>query len=190
MGANNPNFGQSRIKEVRDKISKALMGRQLTAETKAKIREANLGDKNPNFGKLAENHHNFGKALSEERKLNLSYKLGTAIEVYDTESEDKSIYPSQNRAAIALACGTTTVGRYIESQKLFRNKYRITKTSNKDVKEGGEELPLKPTLSGGSDLGLGGVVGVLRGPQPRVGFNLLGRRKYHSSSISPPLVRG
>lgn len=188
MGVNNPNFGKARSKEIREKISEALMGRKISEETKAKIRKANLGDNNPNFGKLGADHHNFGKALAEERKLNLSSIRGTAVEVYDTETKVKSFYSSGRKAGEALTCSKTTISKYIESQELFRGKYRITKASNNDVKEGGGELPLKKTLSAGSDSGFG----VLRGAQLqlREGFNHpkgSGRRKYHSSSNNYPI---
>lgn len=183
MGVNNPNFGKERSKEIREKISEALKGRIISEETKAKIREANLGDKNPNFGKLGADHHNFGKALSEEHKLKLSSIRGTAVEVYDLETKVKSFYPSVRKAGEALTCSKTTISKYIESQELFRGKYRITKASNNDMKEGGEELPLKKTLSG-TDSGFG----VLRGAQLWEG-STQGRRNYHSSSKNYSLIK-
>lgn len=61
-------------------------GKQHCEESRERMRQAKLGDKNPNFGKprddetkqkiseakQGENHHFFGKELSHEHKLNLS----------------------------------------------------------------------------------------------------------------------
>ena len=179
-------FGKARSKEIREKISKALKGRKSSEVTKAKIREANLGEGNPNYGKLGIDHHNFAKALCEEHKLKLSYARGTPIEIYDIETEVKSFYPSTIKAGKALTCSKTTISKYASSKELFRGKYIITKISNNDVKKGGEELLLKP-LSISSDSGFK----VLQNAQLRKGFNHPkepGRRKYHNS-FSPSFIQ-
>lgn len=146
LGVKNPNFGKSHSKETREKISKTLLkseyhpsrfkpgnyafkGKSHSTETKDKMRIAKLGANNPNFG----------KSLSEEAKLNLSSIRGSAVEVYDIETQEKSFYSSLTKAAAALGCSKTTISKYIESKELFRGKYRITKASNNDGPGVGKE---------------------------------------------------
>ena len=161
------------------KIIKALKDRKIFEVTKAKIREANLGEGNPNYGKLGIDLHNFGKAICEEHKLKVSYARGTPIEIYDIETKVKSFYPSTMKAGKAITCSKTTISKYASSKELFRGKYIITKIFNNDVKKRGEELLLNP-LSISSDSGFK----VLQNAQLRKGFNQPkqpGRRKYHNS---------
>jgi len=50
-------------------------GYKHTEETKKKLSEAKIGEKNHMFGKTGEAHHNYGKELSDETKMKLSAAL-------------------------------------------------------------------------------------------------------------------
>lgn len=135
LGAKNPNFGKSHSQEILKKISEstsgenhytaskglpgnsAFKGKTHSGDTKYKMSIAKLGANNPNFG----------KTMTEEAKLNLSYIRGSAVEVCDMETGEKSYYPSINKAASALSCGKSTIYKYLDSKELYKGKYKVTK---------------------------------------------------------------
>lgn len=149
LGENNPNFGKSHSKEVRDKISETLLNsvnhpsrgkpgnitfkdKTHTSETKDKMSIAKLGANNPNFG----------KSLDEAGRLKLSIIRGSAVDVYEIETKITLTYPSLAKAGEALSCSKTTISKYIESKEIFRDKFVLSKASgnNKEQGEGGESL--------------------------------------------------
>ena len=143
LGVNNPNFGKSHSKEVRDRISETLLksdnhpsrgkpgnitfqDKTHTSETKAKMSIAKLGANNPNFG----------KSLDEAGRLKLSNIRGTAVDVYEIETKITSTYPSLAKAGVALSCSKTTISKYIESKEIFRGKYIFSKASDNNNGQG------------------------------------------------------
>lgn len=84
-GEANPFYGKSHTKATKDKISKKNKGQRLgykhSDETKRKMSESQLGEKN----------HRFGKPVSDETKLKLSLKnSGSGNPMYGKPSPQKS----------------------------------------------------------------------------------------------------
>jgi hypothetical protein len=55
-------------------MSEIMKGRKLSESTKEKLRQQNVGDKNPMFGMCGDKHPFYGKNHTEETKNNLSEK--------------------------------------------------------------------------------------------------------------------
>lgn len=84
-------IGKDKAKLVKQKMSKSQAGRKHSEETKEKIREANIGEKNPAYGKgdrqLGDKNPMWGKE-SENRKPILQYtKEGVLVKEYDFISQ-------------------------------------------------------------------------------------------------------
>ena len=74
----------------RKKISEKNTGRKVSEETKEKLRQANIGKNNPNFGKKR-------KPLTEEQKRRISEGTKKAMQNLSEESKNKMIQSNKNR---------------------------------------------------------------------------------------------
>lgn len=63
------------MSEAQSGENNPMWGIPKSQETKDKLREANLGEKNPNYGKTGENHHNYGRKCAQETKDKMSIAL-------------------------------------------------------------------------------------------------------------------
>jgi group I intron endonuclease len=84
---------------MKEKAIGRHIGRKHTEETLKKMSEVKKGEKNPSFGK---NH-------LEETKAKLSAANGTAIKVFDKETNVTSYYTSMRKAAEAVGVGNSTL---------------------------------------------------------------------------------
>ena len=80
-------FGEEKAKEMKEKASKSQEGRVHSEETKNKIRQHNVGEKNPAYGKgdrqRGDKNPMFGKASSQRKSILQFDKKGNFIKEYD-----------------------------------------------------------------------------------------------------------
>lgn len=127
--------------ETKAAMSLAKKGVAFSEEHKARLRQANLGDHNANFGKShsaetkaaiseamsGENHPMFDKFHSAETRTKIGIANGTTIYVY---SSDKSTivnsFSSATKAAEHFKCHRQTIINYTKSGKLFKDLWILS----------------------------------------------------------------
>ena len=69
-----------------------------------------------------------GKTHSEETRKKMSEGIGSKVEVFNKDTLETKIYPSNIKAAEALACSESTIRYYLkQSSKPFKGKYFFKK---------------------------------------------------------------
>jgi group I intron endonuclease len=81
--------------------------------------------------KKGENHPLFGKVVSQATREKSRMSQGTSVIVLDKEINETKTYFSIRQAAKELSTTDTTVRKYIESGKLYKGRYAITKEFSK-----------------------------------------------------------
>lgn len=147
--------GRTLTEETKAKISQKKMGVRLSEETKAKISASKRGFKhseetkeklrlnaklNPSkyvhsketLEKISKalsgsKHPLFGSSLCEEIKLKLSRKLSSPVEVTDLKINTNLVYNTSREAAESFPCSISTINKCIRTQKLYKNRYKITR---------------------------------------------------------------
>jgi group I intron endonuclease len=109
-GKNHPLFGKKHSEETKINMSEKKKGKPCSEETKTKISVALKG-----------------KPHSEERKVKMSEATGTAIEIFDKETNVITSFSSGRRAAKALGCSDWVIRTYKGTKKLYKGRYQITK---------------------------------------------------------------
>lgn len=99
------------------KIAGSILGYKHTTETLIKLSTAKKGA----------NHPLFGKVVSQTTREKSRMSQGTSAIVLDKETNETKIYLSIRQAAKELSTTDTTVRKYIESGKLYKGRYAITK---------------------------------------------------------------
>lgn len=107
--------GIKRSLETKTKISEARKGKIMSEETKTKISAALKGENSPNFGKIT----------PKEVRAKISAAKGQQVKVMDKDTNEVTTYSSGRAAAIALGCSDRTVRLYIDSQKLYKGRWKI-----------------------------------------------------------------
>jgi group I intron endonuclease len=114
-------------------ISEARKGKLSSAETKAKLREINSGEKNPNFGKAhtAETKTklslaNYGKTLSDETKAKMATAKGIPIFVYDSNGSLINNFSSAKEAGKYFNVDSKTIFNYCSNDKLFKKQWILS----------------------------------------------------------------
>src|SRR5579871_5079819 len=104
-------FGRIHTEETKMKISKILKGKPLSELTKEKMSNIRIGKKFSEKTKkiLSELRKGkpspfLGKLHSENTKKKMSETLGSKVEVFNTETNEITIYLSNYQAAKALGC--------------------------------------------------------------------------------------
>nr|YP_010218764.1 GIY-YIG endonuclease [Morchella brunnea]UBU98575.1 GIY-YIG endonuclease [Morchella brunnea] len=115
---------------------RAFFGRVHSEETKVLMSIKKLGDKNHNFGRtLSEETKELirlraqGRIHSEETKALISQKHGNPVNVYEKVSGEFSLigsFVSKRKAAQFLEISAGSVTRYMQSGKLFKDKYKFS----------------------------------------------------------------
>lgn len=86
-------YGEEKANEMKENASKSQKGKVHTEEVKEKIRQANVGSKNPAYGKgdrqRGSKNPNFGKASSQRKSLLQFDKQGNFIKEYEFLSQVK-----------------------------------------------------------------------------------------------------
>lgn len=118
-----------------------------SSDTRKLMSIKKAGEFNPLFGK----HHSeytkdlirqkaLGRKLSEETKLLMASKRGFSIDVYEKctsirEGELKKIgsFVSARKVGDFLGISHSTVRRYLDSNELFKNKYKFTSSDFSDI---------------------------------------------------------
>ena len=140
--------GFKHSEETKAKISKslkgiytgnksALFGRVHSEETKILMSLKKAGDKNPIFGKTLSDktkelikQRALGRTLSEETKALLSLKHGNPVNLYEKNYTGEfsliGSFVSVRKAAKFLDISAGTVTRYMQSGKLFKDKYKFS----------------------------------------------------------------
>lgn len=118
------------------KIAGSSLGFILTPEAKAKLRDANLGEKNPNFGKtgltpsaetrVKMSQANKGKSLSAETRAKIRATQGTAIFVYSEDHTLVNNFSSAREAAIHFNCSHPTITKYVVTGELFQEQWFLS----------------------------------------------------------------
>jgi hypothetical protein len=79
-------------RRMSDILSEVMKGRKLSKSTKQKLREKNIGDKNPMFGIRGDKHHFYGKNHTQETKNILSEKnIGDKNPFYGKHHTEEAI---------------------------------------------------------------------------------------------------
>jgi group I intron endonuclease len=91
------------------------MGRKRSLEHKANISASMIGKNNPMFG----------KPHSEETKAKISATQGTAVQVFDKETNETTTFSSIRQAAKELSTSDTTIRNYIKNQKHYKGRYQF-----------------------------------------------------------------
>jgi len=142
-------LGSKQTEATKQKTSKALIGRIFSEETRKKLSEAQLGEKNHFFGKVhsevirqkiskamkGKNSHligelnpMFGNTHSQETKDKMSRAQGTTIYVYSLESELLYTFSSATKAEQYFRSRTETILKYARSNAIFRKEYILSLT--------------------------------------------------------------
>lgn len=106
-------LGRVVSKEARLNLGEALSGRKLSESTKEEIRSYKH---------------------TEEAKLRIS--LGNprtrSVQITDSHTKDTATFFTMTLAATHLNTTTATIGSYIKTQKLYKDKYLISILSKRD----------------------------------------------------------
>nr|QDG01257.1 GIY-YIG endonuclease [Scytalidium sp.] len=115
-----------------EKLKLLGIGRKLSEEAKAKLRAANIGrsvSKEIRL-KISETKLKANFKHSKEAKLRIGEsslaRNGWVTYVINVKTGKTESYLSRHKAAIALNISPLTLKRYIDSQKLYKDTYRIT----------------------------------------------------------------
>lgn len=109
--------GRSLSKETKEKMSITRTGKIFSEETLKKLSELRIGKPSPFAGKIH----------SEETRKNMSDRIGSKLEVFNKDTLETKIYPSNIKAAEALACSESTIRYYLKQSKPFKGKYFFKK---------------------------------------------------------------
>lgn len=109
--------GRCLSEEVKEKMSISRTGRIFSVETKNKLSELRKGKPSPFLG----------KTHSEETRKKMSEGIGSKVEVFNKDTLETKIYPSNIKAAEALACSESTIRYYLKHNKPYKGKYLFKK---------------------------------------------------------------
>ena len=118
-GINNPMYGKRLSEEQRKQISEQLTGHAVSEKTREKLHFANLGDKNPRFGK----HH----SVEFKRKRGKKVVNLDTNEVFYTTVEAAEYYKIKYKKAVSDCCAgkSKTAGgfhwKYLDELDNFDN---------------------------------------------------------------------
>lgn len=120
-------------------IAGSRLGVKHSEETKKLMSILSSGKNNPLFGKThsektillmsiaQKNRPKEQFVKSEETKSKISKTLGHKIEVMDINFNSVVIFDTIGEAARYLNIGATTVSRYVQSNKLYKDRYLLKK---------------------------------------------------------------
>jgi group I intron endonuclease len=98
-------------------MSISRTGKTLSIETKKILSEQRKG-KPSNF---------LGKTHSETTRLKMSVGIGSKVEVFNKDTLEIKIFPSNYKAAEALNCSESTIRYYLKLNKPYKGKYLFKK---------------------------------------------------------------
>jgi group I intron endonuclease len=108
-GVNNPNFGKN-----------------LSAETKAKLSEAFSGENHPMFGKThsVETTTKMSEAQEKVNRSSSNNHMAKKVYVYSNDNPITLIltFNTQTEAANHFKCSNATISFYIDTNKLYKKK--------------------------------------------------------------------
>jgi len=114
-------YGEEKSDEMKKKATERKLGSVQSDETKEKIRQANIGDKNPAYGKgdrqKGKKNPNFGKASSQRKVLLQFSKEGDLIKEYEFLSQVKDGGFHIGNVASAARGDLKTSGGYVWKYK-------------------------------------------------------------------------
>nr|QID02856.1 GIY-YIG endonuclease [Orbilia oligospora] len=125
-------LGYKHTEEAIEKLKKLGTGRKHSEEAKAKIRAANLGNtlSAEIRSKISSSRLKLNFKHTESAKLKIGAssvaRFGSITYVTDIKTGKTEQYLSRRQAAFALNIAPLTIKRYIESNKLYNDRYRIT----------------------------------------------------------------
>jgi len=99
-----------------------MFGKSHSAESKAKMSQAQSGDK----------HYMYGKSHSPDTRAKLSLSCPTRISILITDLEKNSVteHTSIKEAAGHLGISRTTVSRYLVSKLPYKKRYLFTEADS------------------------------------------------------------
>ena len=108
-------------------MSEANLGKILSDQTRKKMSEAKLGEKNYQYGLKGNKSPNFGKTVSDLTKDKMSRAKGTTI-IIDNDGDRRlsHTFTSYRAAAKHFNCFASTIIRNIRSGKIFRKEYILS----------------------------------------------------------------
>lgn len=112
------NFGKHHLEESKTKISNSQIGHNVSDETKQKMSESHLGEKNYWYGKRGEDAPFYGNHHSEESKKKSRISHGLTEEIFEQRREDikniKKVWGWKTRLAEKWGLKRGTVGAFIK----------------------------------------------------------------------------
>ncbi len=128
------------------KVAGSSLGHKLTEETKALMSLKKVKENNPLFGKVHSEETKvlmkqkaLGRKHSEETLLKMSIKKGYPVNIFEkNDSEGFNLigsFVSIRRAAKFLEISANTIKLYINSNKIFKDRYKFTSQASKNPEE-------------------------------------------------------
>ena len=109
--------GRLLTEEVKEKMSLSRTGKIFSVKTKKILSELRKGKASPFLG----------KKHSEETRIKMSEGIGSKVEVFNKDTLETKIYPSNTKAAEALNCSENTIRYYLKLNKPYKSKYFFKK---------------------------------------------------------------
>ena len=112
--------------KIGEKNPRGMLGKSLSAEVIAKMSAAKKGENHPMYGKTGNSHPMFGKSHSAETLAKMSATKGTPIYVYDTQGSLENTFSSANKAALHFDVSKTTILKYAQDGQIFKEQWTLS----------------------------------------------------------------
>lgn len=125
-------FGFKHSEETLEKLSEMNKGKNhpsyglfRTEETKALMSLSKIGENNPMFGKTGKDNPSFGKKRNEGTRAKMAAKRVKKIYIYSNDNPPILLeqFNSGLEAAKYISCSKSTISRFLDSDKLYKNKW-------------------------------------------------------------------
>lgn len=118
-----------------------MKGKKHTEETKQKLRELNMGENNPMFGKYGELNPNYGSQHSEETKKKISE---TRIEKGVAKGENNPMYGKKHSEESRRKMSDSLKGREMSEETRLKISYTLKEQYTNGQRNNGAEKLQKP----------------------------------------------
>ena len=118
-----------------------MKGKKHTKETKQKLRELNMGENNPMFGKYGELNPNYGSQHSEETKKKISE---TRIEKGVAKGENNPMYGKKHSEESRRKMSDSLKGREMSEETRLKISYTLKEQYTNGQRNNGAEKLQKP----------------------------------------------
>lgn len=106
------------------KLSKSALGRIVSKETRLKLSESLIDRKLSELTK--EKIRSYKHTEKAKSKISLGNPRTKSVQILDVHTNTTTIFPTMTSASVHLSTTTATIGSYIKSQKLYKDKFLIS----------------------------------------------------------------